>query len=222
MPATGVTIIGLIQAKGGVGRTTIATNLAAILSLDGPTLLIDCDMPQGTSASWFAIRQQDLPSDSIALAVAGTPHELVSIVANAGKAYRHIIIDGPPRLAGMTRAILLLSSLSLIPLGASAVEFWSANDLLPVIAEARKLRRDLAVHIIWNRFRSQTREAQELEAAAEQIPLQRLESKLSYRVAYSEALARGLSAGEWLDPVAHKEIRAVALEVKRILLEERA
>jgi chromosome partitioning protein len=165
MSAAAVKVIGVIQAKGGVGRSTIATNLAAIFSLKSPTLLIDCDLPQGTSASWFALRQQDLASTSLNLAVAATPRELVTIVANAGSAYRHVIIDGPPRLAGMTRAILLLSDLSLIPLGASAVEFWSASDLLPVIAEARKYRADLAVHIVWNRFRPQTREAQELRAA---------------------------------------------------------
>jgi len=42
-------IIGVIQVKGGVGRSTIATNLAAILSAAGPTTLIDCDLPQGTA-----------------------------------------------------------------------------------------------------------------------------------------------------------------------------
>jgi chromosome partitioning protein len=51
-------IIGLVQAKGGAGRSTVSTNLAGELSKSGKTVLIDCDMPQGTSASWFAVRQQ--------------------------------------------------------------------------------------------------------------------------------------------------------------------
>ena len=51
-------IIGVIQVKGGAGRSTISTNLAGELSRQGKTVLIDCDMPQGTSASWFVVRQQ--------------------------------------------------------------------------------------------------------------------------------------------------------------------
>jgi len=51
-------IIGLVQVKGGAGRSTVSTNLAGELSKAGKTVLIDCDMPQGTSASWFAVRQQ--------------------------------------------------------------------------------------------------------------------------------------------------------------------
>jgi len=48
-------VIGVIQVKGGAGRSTVSTNLAGELSKLGKTVLIDCDMPQGTSASWYAI-----------------------------------------------------------------------------------------------------------------------------------------------------------------------
>ena len=51
-------IIGVIQVKGGAGRSTVSTSLAGELSKLGKKVLIDCDMPQGTSASWFAVRQQ--------------------------------------------------------------------------------------------------------------------------------------------------------------------
>ena len=36
----------------------MSTNLAAELSKQGKTVLIDCDMPKGTSASWYAVRDQ--------------------------------------------------------------------------------------------------------------------------------------------------------------------
>ena len=48
----------VIQVKGGAGRSTVSTNLARELSKQGKTVLIDCDMPQGTSASWYAVRHQ--------------------------------------------------------------------------------------------------------------------------------------------------------------------
>jgi cellulose biosynthesis protein BcsQ len=49
-------IIGVIQVKGGAGRSTVATNIAGELAKIGRTVLIDGDMPQGTSASWYAMQ----------------------------------------------------------------------------------------------------------------------------------------------------------------------
>lgn len=52
-----MTTIGVIQLKGGTGRSTVASNLAG--GLPGPVALIDCDIPQGTAASWAALRSDD-------------------------------------------------------------------------------------------------------------------------------------------------------------------
>jgi len=211
-------IIGIIQAKGGVGRSTIATNLAGILSLSQTTLLIDCDMPQGTSSSWYVLRQEELPAAKLDLDQVNDYRQLVSRCRQLAPSYRYIIIDGPPRIAEMTRAILLLSTLCLIPLGASAAEIWSTGDLVKTIAEARSYRPDIDARLVWNRIRGRTREAQELRVAAESaLGLKEMEAALSYRVAYSEALARGLCADEWLDRVAHAEIRQLVSEVQMIL-----
>jgi len=211
-------IIGIIQVKGGVGRSTIATNLAGILSHTHPTLLIDCDMPQGTSSSWYALRQEELPASMLDLDQVNDYRELVARCGQLSPSYRYIIIDGPPRIAEMTRAILLLSTLSLIPLGASAAEIWSTGDLIRTIEEARRYRSDIDARLVWNRIRGRTREAQEVRAATESaLALKEMEAALSYRVAYSEALARGLCADEWLDRVAHGEIRQLVGEVQTIL-----
>lgn len=211
-------IIGIIQVKGGVGRSTIATNLAGILSLSQPTLLIDCDMPQGTSSSWYALRQEELPVSMLDLNQVHDYRQLVSRCRQLAPSYDYIIIDGPPRIAEMTRAILLLSTLCLIPLGASAAEIWSTGDLVKTLEEARRLRPDIDARLVWNRIRGRTREAQEVRAAAEStLALKELAAALSYRVAYSEALARGLCADEWLDRVAHGEIRQLVDELQTIL-----
>ena len=49
-------IVSVIQEKGGTGKSTIATNLVGIAKKGLKVVLIDCDMPQGTSQSWAAIR----------------------------------------------------------------------------------------------------------------------------------------------------------------------
>ncbi len=214
-------IVGIIQVKGGVGRSTIATNLAAVFSLKQPTALIDCDLPQGTSASWYAVRNSEVASANLTLATAGDYRELVSLAQELSKTHHYIVIDAPPRIAEMTRAIIVMSRLSLIPLGASAAEIWSTQDLLKTISAAREFRADIDARIVWNRYRGNTREALEVSGAARtELGLKELTARLSYRVAYSEALARGLSVDEWLDRVAHAEILALAAEVKSILKEK--
>lgn len=222
MSGTAAQIIGVIQVKGGVGRSTIATNLAALFSLTQQTALIDCDLPQGTSASWYAVRTAEMPSDNLTLATAGDYRELVIRAQELSKTHRYLVIDAPPRIAEMTRAIIVMSSLCLVPLGASAAEIWSTADLVKTLDAAREFRADIDARIVWNRYRGNTREALDVsEAACKELGLKELAARLGYRVAYSEALARGLSTVEWLDRNAHAEIQTLADEVQGILREKR-
>lgn len=211
-------VIGIIQVKGGAGRSTIATNLAGILSAEGKRVaLIDCDMPQGTSASWAAIRLADKP-DSLTVATASSHQELVAVVKRLDAEHDYLVLDGPPRIAEMTRAALILSHLSLIPLSASAAEIWATSDLLSTIHEAREVKPTVDARILWTRFRGSTKSAQELSAAAQsELGLKELRAKLGYRVAFSEALARGMTAAEWPERTARVEMQSVAKEVINIM-----
>lgn len=211
-------IIGIIQVKGGAGRSTVATNLAGMLAAEGRKVaLIDCDMPQGTSASWAAIRLADKP-ESLTIATASSHQELVAVVKRLDAAHDYLVLDGPPRIAAMTRAALILSHLSLIPMNASAAEIWATSDLLSTIHEAREVKPTVDARILWTRFRGSTKSAQELSAAAQsELGLKELQNKLGYRVAYSEALARGMTVLEWPERTARVEFQALGKEIKRIL-----
>ena len=125
-------IIGLVQVKGGAGRSTVSTNLAGELSKLGKTVLIDCDMPQGTSASWFAVRQQKGRQGNLKADTATDHTDLISKVKHHQDA-DYIVLDGAPRLAEMTKAILILADLCLIPVGASNAEIWATSDILDLI-----------------------------------------------------------------------------------------
>ena len=211
-------IVGIIQIKGGAGRSTVATNLAAAISEQLKTALIDCDMPQGTSASWYALRQEERPIDSLTLLTAATHNELARMVEQASQSHSLIIIDAPPRIAEITRTILILADLCLIPVGASAAEIWATTDLLNTITEAKKVKPQVDARIIWTRFRPNTRSAQELsETVHKELKLRELSTKLGFRVAYSDALAQGHSVLEWSDANAKEEVAALAGEVNRIL-----
>ena len=209
-------IIGVIQIKGGAGRSTLSTNLAGELSKIGRTVLIDCDMPQGTSASWFAVRKGADKVDNLVVDTVTNHRELIEKVERYQDA-DFIVLDGPPRIAELTRAILMLANLCLIPVGASAAELWATNDLLLLVKEAKKLRK-IKTRVVWTRYRPNTRLAQELTVLAEkELGLKALETALGMRVAFMEALGSGLTAAVVTDASAKEEVRSMVAEVCKII-----
>ncbi|UJP06377.1 MAG: ParA family protein [Nitrosomonas sp.] len=211
-------IIGIVQLKGGAGRSTVATNLAGALSQHHTVTLIDCDMPQGTSAAWGLIRARNGRSGNLTVTAAYDHLDLIAKVKTLCGTQAFIIIDGPPRIAEITRAILVMSDLCLLPLGASAAEIWAVSDLQTTIDEARSGQYRVAAYIVWNRYRKQTRSAREFnDAVQDELSLPQIRSHLGLRVAYSDVLARGLWIGEWHDVSAKREVVALTEEVMAIL-----
>lgn len=208
--------IGVIQVKGGAGRSTVSTNLAGELSKVGKTVLIDCDMPQGTSASWYALREQAGRSGDLVADTATSHRELVAKVQGYQDA-AFVVLDGPPRIAELTRATLVLSDLCLIPVGASTAEIWATGDILALIEEAKKVK-PIDARMVWTRYRPQTKIAQQLsEQAKQELGLPAIGTTLGYRVAYTEALGEGLTVAEMTDPSARAEGKFLATEVQKIL-----
>lgn len=206
-------IVGIIQVKGGAGRSTIATNLAGMMESHKRVAMIDCDIPQASAASWASIRQGNMTT-----ATAADHVQLIAEIERLKGENDLIVIDAPPRIAEITKIILMLSDLCLIPLGASAVEIWATADLLKTIDAAREIKSDIDTRIIWNRFRASTKSAQELsQAANEVLGIKELKTKLGYRVAYSEAMARGMTVLEWTDKTARDEMLALGKELEKIL-----
>ena len=208
--------IGVIQVKGGVGRSTVSTNLAGELSKQGKTVLIDCDMPQGTSASWYAVRHKAGKAGALIADTATNYRELVAKVEQYSDA-DYIVLDGPPRIAELTRSILVLADICLIPVGASAAEIWATGDILALIEEASKVR-PVNARMVWTRYRPQTLLAQGLtELAKKELGLQALGTSLGMRVSYMQALGEGLTVAELADASAKAELKFLVNEVKQLL-----
>jgi chromosome partitioning protein len=209
-------IIGIAQVKGGAGRSTVATNLAGELAKLGRTVLLDADMPQGTAASWAALRQQADRAQGLTCDTASTHREL-AVKVERHAAADFIVLDGPPRIAEMTRAMVVLSDLVLVPVGASVAEVWATGDVTAILDEARKVR-PINARLVWTRLRANTRLARELgDQAGKELGLRPLKTPLALRVAYVEALGAGLTAAEVGDRDARDEVHALIAEVRKII-----
>ena len=159
-------IIGIVQVKGGAGRSTVSTNLAATLSKHSTTALIDCDIPQGTASSWYALRAAYNLANDLMIATAADHKSMVEQIKELSSRADYIVLDAPPRIAEITRAMLILCDLIIIPVGATAAELWATVDLLETIAEAQKSRPQLEYRLLWNKYRH-VKSAKELSQEVE-------------------------------------------------------
>src|SRR5512135_3738639 len=81
--------ISVVNVKGGVGKTTTAVYLAALLADTGPVLLVDAD-PQATAAEWL----EETPLAGVQVVEAPSERLVARAVELAGPAT--VLIDTPP------------------------------------------------------------------------------------------------------------------------------
>ncbi|WP_254492306.1 ParA family partition ATPase [Bartonella sp. B1099] len=206
-------IIGLLNQKGGVGKTTLSVNLAASFSRTGArVLLIDVD-PQGSALDWAAAREE-----APLFSVIGLPRATVhKEIAQIGHSYDHIIIDGPPRVTDLARSALMASDFVLIPVLPSPYDIWAADGIVKLIDEARVYKENLKSAFVINRKIVNTAIGRDVNEALGIYPVRVLSSSVAQRVIFAEAAAQGKAVYE-VDKQgpAAAEIEAVAAEIKEL------
>lgn len=204
-------IIGVLNQKGGVGKTTLSVNIAAALARTGKrVLLIDAD-PQGSALDWAAAREGDP-----LFAVVGLPkpsiHKELSVV---GEGYDHIVIDGPPRVTDLARSAIMASDVVLVPVQPSPYDIWAADEVVKLIQEASVFKENIKSFFVINRKIANTAIGRDVREALEAYNLPTLEASVVQRVVFAEAAAVGKAVYEQdRDGVASQEIEAVVSELQ--------
>ncbi len=211
-------VLSFVQMKGGAGKTTLCSNIASTLSDSGKVLIIDTDVPQCSLKTWFEIRSENYVIENLDVLVAKNVAHLQKLVRDNVKDYDYILIDGHPRITNLTRAVILLSDLVLIPMAPSQVEVWSTKHLAEIVGEAKQVNKSLEARICWNRYRVRTNSAEDVVSKAKkELNLEDFPTKLGNRVAYLDSFADGLTVAEWHDPAAKLEIWALTSSIERLL-----
>ena len=212
--------IALIQLKGGTGRSTIATTLAVLLSKSQKVLLVDCEAPQYSSDSWYAVRDAGRRSENLRCVRAESHEQMLDAWSRAKEEGADVVIlDCAPRLEQKNRAALMLSDLVLVPITSSITDVWATQDVGALLAKAMEVRPEIRVRVVWNRFKASTKVAASIAKALPDVfPHPSLRAVLKDRVAYVEAFGQGCAVTETSAPaVAKKEAEALAAEVVKTL-----
>jgi chromosome partitioning protein len=191
------TIVTLFQCKGGVGKTTVATNLAACAHLAGlKTLLLDLEDPRhrGLASMWFALRQPQSPLHGLVTHVVAdswTP----SHIASAASGYDFVVCDAPASLARATSAAATVSEIGIVPMLVGPAEVFALDPVAELVLDVDRARAKLGLSplpwaCVFNRVQVSTRENQ---AMAEQLStrVELLPAVLGDRLAYRRAIAAG-------------------------------
>lgn len=210
-------IVALLNQKGGVGKTTLALHLAGEWARRGHRVtLVDAD-PQGSALDWSEQRAREgLPRlfGTVGLARDTLHREAPELARNAD----HVVIDGPPRVAGLMRSALLAADVILIPAQPSPFDGWASAEILRLVEEARLFRPQLVVRFVLNRCAARTIIARETsDALAEQDPPV-LRAPVGQRVVFAAAAQSGRLVFEIEhDSIAAREITKLAAEVARLV-----
>jgi chromosome partitioning protein len=208
-------VVAVLNTKGGAGKSTLATNLARAFQQDGHSVLIVDSDPQGTARDWRETGGDiDLP------AVFGVDRPTLDIdIPKIAHAFDVIVIDGAAKMTKMAVSAIKAADLVLIPVQPSAADLWAVNDLVDMIEARQQLTegRPRAAFVI-NRQILGTRLAGGVDEVLASYGVPVLESRTSQRVAYSEAMAAGLTVLDYEpEGKAAEEIRNLYNELKEHL-----
>jgi chromosome partitioning protein len=180
----------VMNAKGGCGKSTLATNIACHFATEGHKVVIADYDPQRTSLDWLESRPADLPKITGVAAyedgVRGVPRDTDVLV-----------IDAPARTHGSEmNELVRRAETILVPVLPSPIDLKACAHFMGELLELGKVQREQArLAVIANRVRENTLMFEELDKYLGKLKVPYL-SSLRQSTNYLRAFQRGMGVFE--------------------------
>lgn len=192
-------IVTVGNTKGGVGKTTLAVNLAIARALDGKDVwLVDGDR-QGTAQIAIRVRDESEQEPRIACATYPDGAVMRTQVQHQANKFDDVIIDAGGRDSTALRAALVLSDVLIVPFQPRSYDIWALKDIVALIDEVRSVRDGLRCFAILNAADTNphSTDNEEAKAALADYPqLEYLPAPIFRRKSFANAAGAGLSIFE--------------------------
>lgn len=187
------------NTKGGVGKSTLAVQIATARALKGSEVwLIDGDR-QGTSAASIANRQEAGRQPGIACAQYAEGKELRGQLLQQKGKWDDIIIDAGGRDSTALRAALILADVLLVPFAPRSYDVWALDDMTALVQETRSVRDGLQVYAMLNQadpWENSTDNKEAVEIVQGYPEFHYLDTPVRRRKPISTASGAGMSVSE--------------------------
>ena len=155
-------VIVVANPKGGVGKSTLATNLAGYLARRGHGVMLGDVDRQQSSRGWLALRPVGLP----AIAAWQVQH---GEVVRPPKGTTHAVLDTPAGLHGKRLdAVMRIADMVLVPLQPSIFDIRATHDFVRAL-QAHKRAAGVRLGLVGMRIRDHTIAAEQLRSFLDQI-----------------------------------------------------
>lgn len=210
---TGIKMIVTVGGiKGGSGKTTVATNLAVILSQQGQdVLLIDAD-DQETSSDFTNLRNEKLEEGAGYTSIKLTGPAVRTETLRLKQKYQDIIIDTGGRDTTSQRAALSVSDVLLVPFVPRSFDVWTLEKVSGLVGEMSTANPSLRAYTFINRADPRGSDNEDAaDVLKDTATLSFIPTPIGGRKAFGNAAAEGLGVTELKpqDPKATEEIMAL-------------
>lgn len=211
-------VVVIAGRKGGIGKSTIAGNLAAEFDALGHSVaVIDAD-PQHSMAAW-AEQGEGLLAKCVEKVNRGGPGELRTKIRAAQDAVDVVLVDTPPAILEVAYQAMLLADLVLLPCGPSPLDLFPLKEALNLALRARAERRSKKprIRFVPSKVLRNTNLGKGLSSSLEELGRKVLPG-IGQRVVVAEAVMSGLTVREFAPgSTAQEEFEALAKAVNKIV-----